>query len=550
MDSGTIFVSIGALNRVFIALLYLLVVVIGYRWLAPRLLPEFKVLAGVMLALTALVTFWSLEWQPASNFEHWLRVFTEEYNAPATLASIQLALIAATALFAAGPAKARSAALRAYFVAVGLVFIYFALDEYFAFHERYPYWEHQYAVVGAAIVIATIALAKRSSRRARVWHGCLLVGLALTAAGGIGLELSPKACGELGFFRFKGCLLFFYMEEALEFVGGWLVLVALLGHLSSREPIPRAGLRRFLFAFPALWLLLILLITLIPRIELRFFAQPAAVKFEPGLRLHGYRIDGALFLLYASANFEDYSGLGYSIHLVDQISGESVASLDRWASRQELFWLFGPDYAPLYRQWMQLELPPSPPVNRALWAVLTLWRRQDGEFVRQSISESDHEQLAENQLVLTELVLPAPPAVPAAAPLALFSNGFALDPVRLPDHAGRGDALDVQFTWRSGQDSDSDYAQFLHLGHKASGAWWVYDQQPLGARIPTRLWYSGLVDSETWAAPIPADLAPGEYAVYTGLYRMSDKERVPVTDEGGRPFVDARVPLGTLELRG
>ena len=64
--------------------------------------------------------------------------------------------------------------------------------------------------------------------------------------------------------------------------------------------------------------------------------------------------------------------------------------------------------------------------------------------------------------------------------------------------------------------------------------------------MPTRLWYSGMVDMGTWAAPLPADLAPGNYAVYTGLYRQSDTERLPVASADGTLFADARVPLGTM----
>jgi len=90
--------------------------------------------------------------------------------------------------------------------------------------------------------------------------------------------------------------------------------------------------------------------------------------------------------------------------------------------------------------------------------------------------------------------------------------------------------------------------QFLHLRHEDSGAWWGYDQQPLGARLPSRLWYDGLFDSETWEIPVPAELAPGVYAVYTGLYRSSDQERLPATDADGRPFVNGRIPLGRLSL--
>ena len=36
-------------------------------------------------------------------------------------------------------------------------------------------------------------------------------------------------------------------------------------------------------------------------------------------------------------------------------------------------------------------------------------------------------------------------------------------------------------------------------------------------------------DSATWEIALPADLAPGKYSVFTGLYRMSDGERLPAS---------------------
>ena len=77
--------------------------------------------------------------------------------------------------------------------------------------------------------------------------------------------------------------------------------------------------------------------------------------------------------------------------------------------------------------------------------------------------------------------------------------------------------------------------QFLHLGHEETGATggcmtscpWVH-------RLPTRLWYKGLADSEVWQVPLPADLAPGRYEVFTGLYRSRDLERVPAKPRGRR----------------
>ena len=81
-----------------------------------------------------------------------------------------------------------------------------------------------------------------------------------------------------------------------------------------------------------------------------------------------------------------------------------------------------------------------------------------------------------------------------------------------------------------------------------SGEWWGYDQPPLGGRLPTRLWYSGLAESETWAVPAPEDLASGRYAVYTGLYRRRDLRRIPARDAAGHAWRDARVLLGHLRL--
>ena len=94
--------------------------------------------------------------------------------------------------------------------------------------------------------------------------------------------------------------------------------------------------------------------------------------------------------------------------MVDQVrGGKSVVSSDNWADHQFGFWLLGPDYAPLYREWIEVVFPPQVPVNRALWAVLTLWRKIDGEFMPQAVLSSDHRLLDETQVVLGELVLPA-----------------------------------------------------------------------------------------------------------------------------------------------
>ena len=232
--------------------------------------------------------------------------------------------------------------------------------------------------------------------------------------------------------------------------------------------------------------------------------------------------------------------------MVDQVSGESIASRDEWADRQHGVWLLGPQYVPTYRQWMQVKIAPDAPPNRALWVVLTLWRKRDEAFVRQTVLDSDHRLLDDTQVVLDELVLPAVSADMSTAGLAKLDNGFVLAAVEMPEHAQAGETLRMSFTWRSDVDGQEDHVQFLHFGNVESGDWWVYDQLPLGDRLPTRLWYKGLADSEVWQAPLPADLAPGRYEVFTGLYRTRDLERVPASDADGVAWLDGRVSLGIL----
>ena len=201
----------------------------------------------------------------------------------------------------------------------------------------------------------------------------------MSAAGGILLELLPPVCGDLGLLSFDKCLNSFHWEEILEFLGIWLALVAVLGQFSDAAPTAYPRVRLVLYAMPAIWIFLLFLNSLVPRLELRLFAQPANVKFESGLHLRGHRIDSgaraSVVRLYVSARRWKYLGLGYSIHLVDQVSGDSVASHDEWADRQSGFWLLAPDDSPVFRHYMEFKIPRRmTTANRALWLVLTLWR--------------------------------------------------------------------------------------------------------------------------------------------------------------------------------
>ena len=183
----------------------------------------------------------------------WLWNLTKEGNIPATLASTQLAMVATVSLLTAWLAKTKRTKFRLYLAGIGLVFLYTASDEFYKLHEFAPYWSEIYAALGLSIVLITVALARRSTREARVWHFCLLAGLGASAFGALFLDIysyERVVCSILGVIKTHNCLKPGVFEESLEFVGIWLVLVAVLGHFSTVAPLPSTRVRLALYLSP------------------------------------------------------------------------------------------------------------------------------------------------------------------------------------------------------------------------------------------------------------------------------------------------------------
>ena len=189
--------------------------------------------------------------------------------------------------------------------------------------------------------------------------------------------------------------------------------------------------------------------------------------------------------------------------------------------------------------------------------MLTHWREIGGQFLPQAVVASDLRQLNETQVVLGELALRTEPTRSTSSPIAIFANEFALNQVQIPARAQAGSTAQFSFNWETEIGGSEDFSQFLHFvpvspledseaSADENSQWWGFDQLPLGARLPTRLWYSGMQDSEIWEVPIPADVAAGNYALFTGLYRLKDLTRLAASEPDGKPFVDDRAPIGFL----
>lgn len=533
---------------------YLIVVGAAYALLIRHCSRSAKGLAIVMLGAQIIAIALSLAVH--RDFEYF-RFFDleQEYNFPTALASAQLALVAAVALAVAVAGRQHSNLTRLYYILISLAFFYLALDEYLTWHELIKGWERYIAALGLALAAATALVAYRAPRQSRKWHLCLLAGLALSAVAALLVEQVrfPEYCSPLG-FRSSRCWLP-VIEESLELLGIWLVLIAVLG------PYSQLATKRFigfgLSMFLAVWVLLHPPTSwppsssLLQYLEYRFQRQHVEVEFEASVRLVAYQLafetDSIDIALVTSPNaWRDYNELGYALHLVDQASGESLASLDLAARRKPAVKFTG---KLLYEMQMTLPLPAQPQTNRAVWLVLTLVKRAGQDYMGQRVISSDLPLLDDSQIILSEFVMRAEPPKSDWDTLAEFNGKISLGAVELPASARAGETLTIAFDWRAQAAPAEDYVQFFHARHAESGEWWVYDQQPLGRRMPTKLWYRGMVDSEAWMIPAPAELKPGSYDVYTGLYRASDSQRLPVTDSDGKAFTDALVPLGSLMVK-
>lgn len=551
MGNDTFYMTVETMMRIVLPPSYALVIYIVYRWLMPSMSGAPKRMAQLLLALQLLAVAMSLFVEPNSSFALWLWDVHEEWNFPSTLSSIMLAMVGGLALVGAIAFRPGLKILRAYLFGVFLVFAFLALDEYFVLHEFRISWD-VHKTLGMAVVAGTLIVAALSPRRTWKFHACLLAGLAVAALGEIHVEFYGTLCGDYGWINVGECPHpnMWRLEEYLSLTGMWLMTVGMLGLYSEySSAIPR--LQPAPYLLPLLWLLLILPFAPSKSSAKQVGGLPADVTFESGAGLHAFRItnraDSVTVRVWLSPAGWDYHGLGYSISLVDQASGEPLVSNNSFANRH-LEFHFAPGFIPVYRQWTRIDYSPEIPTNHAIWVVLTLWREEGDEYRSQKIVRSNLELLNDRQVVLGEFTRRNASTGAARQALAAFENGILLTGADFPDEAIVGETLPMRFDWYNERSGQEDLIQFLHFGHEASGEWWVYDQLPLGQRLPTRLWYRGLAEGALLQAPLPSDLAPGRYVVFTGLYRARDKERIPVTDADGQAWRDARVLLGSVSL--
>ena len=524
------------------------------RWLPATVARIGLIIFLVNLALM-LIDFLSSEWNLIPNPLIWHLEMEE--SIPTFYATSLFSSVALATLLIPIFSKPLNVIQRGFWLLLSVTYFVLSADELFQFHDHRGSITYFYLLWGGGIAIGLLGLLRKETRSRQRFLYLLLLGLGMSAAGGLILD---KVVFQIPFICSLLCpLLHRYLEETLELYGNGLLLVATLGYACSVIPRHkgRSALRLVLavaFFWPGLPVGARIGDVIIPMVDLRTRAHPIHLTLEgAAIQAIGFRTDtvkritkGEVSIyLYHQTEPALFREFGFSYSLLDQSAQEVIAKTDHWSRHK----------GPLFtlqrttRQREALTLPDDAPKNRALWLVLSFWHQaDDGSFHNYTIAESDQPLLSDRQVILSEFVIPAAVDPASGAPMARFENGIELRQVEVPVETHLGEGFQATFSWHAAHDATEDLSQFLQFYHEESSTYWNYDQPPLGMRLPTRLWYAGLTDQETWQFRLPTDLPPGHYQLYTGLYRNRDTERLTVYDDDGNPFQDALIPLGAIQI--
>lgn len=122
------------------------------------------------------------------------------------------------------------------------------------------------------------------------------------------------------------------------------------------------------------------------------------------------------------------------------------------------------------------------------------------------------------------------------APIRLevnYGSLISLDEAVVPTMRARaGDTLVYTLRWRAIKTVDRSYTVFVHLRNRRGETVAWGDGLPVQGQKPTNTWTAGTVVVDARQLMLPADLPPGKYALWVGLYTPDDAQRLPIVSAG------------------
>lgn len=189
--------------------------------------------------------------------------------------------------------------------------------------------------------------------------------------------------------------------------------------------------------------------------------------------------------------------------------------------------------------------------RQPVWLVLERWGLQreyyDLPFQQQLLAQTDYIAETQGIFILHSKADPQPLVLDPAQPLeANFGNlvhltGYTIEPVQ----PAPGAALRLTLYWQALATLPHDYTVFVHLRQPGGGTIAQADHRPLDHLYPTTLWPPGETIRESSYLPLPADLSPGDYDLWVGLYLLETGERLPVQNDTSG---ENAIKLGRLRI--
>jgi hypothetical protein len=111
-----------------------------------------------------------------------------------------------------------------------------------------------------------------------------------------------------------------------------------------------------------------------------------------------------------------------------------------------------------------------------------------------------------------------------------------------------GDTVPVTLYWRALRQPDQDYKAFVHLTDTAMTRQPAqHDGDPGGGFTPTTRWLPGELVPDTHPLRLPADLEPGRYRLWAGMYEHETVRNLAILSSE-TPAAGGRVLLGEIEV--
>ncbi|PJF48179.1 MAG: phospholipid carrier-dependent glycosyltransferase, partial [Chloroflexi bacterium] len=132
--------------------------------------------------------------------------------------------------------------------------------------------------------------------------------------------------------------------------------------------------------------------------------------------------------------------------------------------------------------------------------------------------------------------------------IAALGDIGLLQAARFAPSATAGQPLTVTLTWRTLRPTRDAYTTFVHLVDERGTLRAQGDAPPLDGQFPTTRWRAGVTFDDSYPVLLPAELPPGRYRLFVGLYHAADLTRLPAFDRGGKRLPDDSIYLGEVRV--